>query len=122
MSSKPSLESKAITYEDLLISSKFFYNEDLEDSKLIFSDDSKEHQDTVHSKRYGNQQGQDHSFIADDLHLPGGEALDKPSALDVDIAMEAACGDSTFLVSTSSVTSALQRSYSSLFDTYRLSW
>ena len=80
-----------IMYEDLLLSSKFFYTEGSEDSKSLFPDEIKEH---------GNINPSQH-------HIPMLESSEKrmhtkncwdPDDLDVYQALESACGDSQFLV------------------------
>ena len=95
-----------IKYEDLLISSKFFYAEGSEDPDTIFPDETKL------SRESQLDRPQESYLRRDDLdqslqHAAGGAASPPPvirpsnmssAALDVDVAMEAACGDPTFLV------------------------
>ena len=86
-----STPTMGIKYEDLLLSSKFFYTEGSEDSKSLFPDEIKE---------YGN-------IDPSQQHLAESESRGKrmctkncwdPDDLDVYLALESACGDPQFLV------------------------
>ena len=97
----------AIKYEDLLISSKFFYTEGSEDADRIFPDETKQcresgldrHQESNFALVVPDQTLQ-HSARDAAKHSSETESRRMSRAvLNVDIAMEAACGDSTFLVS-----------------------
>ena len=93
---------KMITYEDLLFSSKFFYTEGSEDSSLIFPDEIKEYGNTGSLLQVGHVEGTIHgdgnngnTQLCSSLR----ESTRNSVTLDINVAMEAACGDPTFLVS-----------------------
>ena len=74
-----------ITYEDLLISSKYFYTEGNDDSSLLFPDETKEENPGDSScAGKGSANPQEGSKIQ--------------NSLNIDVAFEAACGDPNFLV------------------------
>ena len=80
-----------IKYEDLLLSSKFFYTEGSEDSKTLFPDEIKEHGNMDPSRHYRN----DSDFNKKPMYKIHGWDRDD---LDVYQALESACGDSQFMV------------------------
>jgi hypothetical protein len=82
---------KLFKYEDLLIPSKFFHTEGSEDSRLIFPDETKE--DLPKGGTQSEASGA-RAFTGDHVAV----STEKRSAIDIDVAMEAACGDETFLV------------------------
>ena len=82
---------KLFKYEDLLIPSKFFHTEGSEDSALIFPDETKED-----LPKGGTQSEASGSRVFIEGHVAA--STEKRSAMDIDVAMEAACGDETFLV------------------------
>jgi len=78
-------ELSKITYEDLLISSKYFYTEGSDDSSLLFPDETKEENPGDSScAGKGSANPQEGSKIQ--------------NSLNIDVAFEAACGDPNFLV------------------------
>jgi hypothetical protein len=82
-----------IKYEDLLISSKFFYKEGSEESSLLFPDETKEIPSNQRARKAAGVDVQPETQCCSDA------ALDSRNAsMDIDVAMEAACGDATFLV------------------------
>ena len=119
----------SIRYEDLLISSKFFYKEGSENSSESFPDDIKEgrsettecHQEMTRMRNNGHFEcAQDEKPQSECNHTsrlhgdPGAlythqssdsKKTTEPAALDIDVAMEAACGDPSFLVSDKQVLS-----------------
>ena len=95
-----------IKYEDLLISSKFFYAEGSEDPDTIFPDETKLSRESQldrpqdsHLRRNDPDQSLQHAAggAASSSSKDGSRNMSS-AALDVDVAMEAACGDPTFLV------------------------
>lgn len=83
-----------MTYEDLLISSKFFYSEGSENSQVLFPDETK----SLELSEAGCQQDGPAKSNAAEFCSQYHENSDNQSLFDIDIAMEAACGDPTFLV------------------------
>jgi hypothetical protein len=83
-----------ITYEDLLISSKFFYTEGSEDSSTLFPDETKEN---VSGERDSTRAQRCTGALADTSCADAARSQ-KQSLLDVDVGLEAACGDAAFLV------------------------
>ena len=89
-----------ISYDDLLISSKFFYTEGCEDSSLLFPDETKEVGRKDVSMRPSESCEKNIAPKHENSESPPmqSELACIPSAMDIDIALEAACGDSEFLV------------------------
>ena len=85
-----------IKYEDLLISSKFFYTEGSEDSDILFPDEIKLSRESQLGRP--DQSLQHAAGGAASSSSKDGSSNMSSAALDVDVAMEAACGDPTFLV------------------------
>jgi hypothetical protein len=84
-------EKSMIKYEDLLIPSKFFYTEGSEDSRLIFPDETKE--DLSRGRTQPEASGSRALIRSRNTAI-----AEKRLAMNIDVAMEAACGDETFLV------------------------
>ena len=79
----------AIKYEDLLLSSKFFYTEGSEDSKSLFPDEIRENGNFDVSRHHLTDSGS--------RNKPTNHGWD-PDDLDVHLALESACGDYQFMV------------------------
>jgi hypothetical protein len=90
--SDPSVAGKmaTVTFQDLLISSKFFYTED-DDSKIDLPDETKEIVSVKHDQR--SCVGHDQTETRQETTPPN-----QCSYLDIDHALETACGDAEFLV------------------------
>jgi hypothetical protein len=91
--SEPSVAGKmaTVTFQDLLISSKFFYTED-DDSKIDLPDETKEIVSVKHDQR--SYVGHDQTETWHSETTPTNQC----SYLDIDHALETACGDAEFLV------------------------
>jgi hypothetical protein len=78
-----------LRYEDLLLSSKYFYSEGSEDSRELFPDETKDDV-LMKSEKIGSN----------DSHTRGlnYESKGNKTVLDVDVGLETACGDAEFLV------------------------
>ena len=91
-----------IKYEDLLISSKFFYTEGNEDTDMIFPDETKQYPKLGFDQHSNHEILQHAAAKSDEASLCSTHFESTKTtltALDVDVAMETACGDTTFLVS-----------------------
>ena len=82
-----------VTYEDLLISSKFFYTEGSEDSNAMFPDEAKEHLPGKNC-HLAEAASKPHA----DSRLLKCETQSSSTDVDIDVALEAACEDHAFLV------------------------
>jgi hypothetical protein len=76
-------------YEDLLISSKYFYTEGSEDSRELFPDETKDDVSVKSEKKASND--------SHTRRLNFG-TMGNRIVLDVDVGLETACGDAEFLV------------------------
>ena len=96
-------ELSKMTYEDLLISSKFFYTEGNDDSRLLFPDETKNDiiETAVESRNCARSSRDDFLRACESKYNISSTERQRPQdILDIDVALEAACGDSNFLVST----------------------
>ena len=96
-------ELSKITYEDLLISSKYFYTEGNDDSSFLFPDETKDKNSgtALDSQSCPIDSGGHYLPTAREskCNINSTERSKPQDIIDIDVALEAACGDSNFLVS-----------------------
>ena len=95
------MAGKQLSYEDLLISSKFFYTEGSDEAERSLPEETKQCRESDLDRQQESNFGLGGDHDAALCYQETGSRQMRSTVLDVDVAMEAACGDPTFLVSKS---------------------